>query len=125
MANILIVDDEEADLVGLAAMLEPSGHQVVLARDAEEALDTFLSRRIHLVVTDMVMPGADGLSLISAVRNVDPGAAIIAISGKSRGQLEASKVFGASKVMAKPISREAFLAAVEEVIGASEDGGAS
>jgi len=122
VANILIVDDEEADLVGLAAMLEPSGHQIHLARDAEEALETFLGHRIHLVVTDMVMPGADGLSLISALKNVDPGAAIIAISGKSRGQLEASKVFGASRVMAKPIERADFLAAVDEVLGGAGDG---
>jgi len=122
VADILIVDDEEADLVGMAAMLEPSGHQVHLARDAEEALETFLDRRIHLVVTDMVMPGADGLSLISALKNVDPGAAIIAISGKSRGQLEASKIFGASKVMAKPIEREEFLAAIDEVLNGEGEG---
>jgi CheY-like chemotaxis protein len=124
MSNILIVDDEEADLIGLAAMLETSGHEVLLARDAEEALEVFLGRRIHLVVTDMVMPGRDGLSLISALRNVDPGTAIIAISGKSRGQLEASKVFGASKVLAKPIERADFLAAVDEVLDGATDGGA-
>ena len=39
MARILIVDDEEADLVGLAAMLEPDGHEVVRARDGEDALE--------------------------------------------------------------------------------------
>ena len=124
MATILIVDDEEADLLGLAALLEPEGHEVVKARDAEEALELFLSRRIHLVLTDMVMPGRGGLSLIRSLRELDPGAAIIAISGKSRVQLEASKVFGASKVLAKPIDPGDLLAAVDEVIGGG-DGNAS
>jgi CheY-like chemotaxis protein len=122
MATILIVDDEEADLLGLAAILEPEGHQVLLSRDGDEALETFLAQRIHLVVTDMVMPGRDGLSLISALKNVDPGASIIAISGKSRGQLEASKIFGANRVLEKPISRDDLIHAVEAVIGTSQDG---
>lgn len=120
MAKILIVDDEEADLIGLAAMLEPAGHEVLKARDADEAMELFLGQHIHLVLTDMVMPGRGGLSLISALRDVDPGAAIIAISGKSRGQLQASKVFGASKVMPKPIDREELLAAVEEIVGVGD-----
>lgn len=124
MAKILVVDDEEADLLGLAAMLEPEGHEVLLARDADEALELFLGQRIHLVLTDMVMPGRGGLSLISALKEVDPGASIIAISGKSRVQLEASKVFGAGTVLAKPIDRDVLLAAIEKVLG-SEDGEAS
>jgi CheY-like chemotaxis protein len=116
MTTILIVDDEDTDLLGLAAMLEPEGYDVVLARDGDEALEIFLERRIHLVVTDMVMPGRDGLGLISALTDVDPGVAIIAISGKSPGQLEASKIFGASKVMSKPIDRAGLLSAVEELL---------
>ena len=122
MARILIVDDDEADLVGLMAVLEPSGHEILVARDGDEALETFLARRVHLVVTDMVMPHRDGLSLISAVKGVDPGAAIIAISGRSPGQLEASKTFGASKVMTKPVAKADLLAAVEEALAGTGGG---
>jgi CheY-like chemotaxis protein len=125
VARILIVDDDETDRVGLAAILQQAGHTVLTAADGDEALETFLAQRIHLVVTDMVMPGRDGLGLISALREVDPGAEIIAISGKSRGQLEASKVFGARRVLAKPIDRQDLLAAVEEVVGSRQGDGAS
>jgi CheY-like chemotaxis protein len=125
VAKILIVDDDETDRVGLAAILQQAGHTVLTAADGDEALETFLAQRIHLVVTDMVMPGRDGLGLISALREVDPGAEIIAISGKSRGQLEASKVFGARRVLAKPIDRQDLLAAVEEVVGSRQGDGAS
>jgi CheY-like chemotaxis protein len=116
MATILIVDDDEADLIGLSAILEQEGHNVLTARDGDEALEIFLARRIHLVVTDMVMPGRDGLGLISALRSLDPGTAIIAISGVSRVQLEASKSFGARVTLTKPIDRHEFLAAVHSVV---------
>lgn len=117
MANILVVDDDETDRVSLTSILEQAGHTVLAARDGDEALEAFLAQRIHLVITDMVMPGRDGLGLISALKGVDPGTAIIAISGKSPGQLEASKVFGASKVLTKPIDRTEFLSAVAEIVG--------
>ena len=81
VSSILVVDDDETDRVGLSSILEQAGHTVVLARDGDEALSTFLAERVHLVVTDMVMPGRDGLGLISALRGVDPSTAIIAISG--------------------------------------------
>lgn len=122
MAKILIVDDDEADLLGLAAVLESDGHEVLLARDGDEALEIFLAQRIHLVVTDMVMPGRDGLSLISALRSVDPGVAVIAVSGKSPSQLEASKTFGAKKVLPKPIDRSDLLDAVHEAFGGNGGG---
>lgn len=122
--RILIVDDDETDRVGLAAILQQAGHTVLTAADGDEALEAFLAQRIHLVVTDMVMPGRGGLGLISALREVDPHAEIIAISGKSRGQLEASKVFGARTVLTKPIDREDLLAAVEEAVGSPGGAGA-
>lgn len=116
MAHILIVDDEETDRLGLAAMLESGGHEISFAEEGNEALEMYLRRHVHVVVTDMVMPGGDGLGLISALKHVDPQAAIIAISGKSRSQLEASKIFGADMILEKPIGREELLAAVAKLV---------
>lgn len=118
MATILIVDDDETDLLGLAAALRSEGHEIVLARGGDEALQCYLAQRVHAVVTDMVMPGRDGLSLISALRELDPGAAIVAVSGKSRSQLEASKIFGAQAILEKPIDRDALVTAVREAVAA-------
>lgn len=116
MASILIVDDEETDRLGLAAMLEAEGHEIHFATEGNEALELYLRRHIDVVVTDMVMPGGDGLGLISALKNVAPNARIIAISGKSRSQLEASTLFGADKVLEKPIERDVLLGAVAELL---------
>ncbi len=116
MASILIVDDDETDRVSLAAMLKPEGHEVSFAGEGNEAVELYLRQRIDLVVTDMVMPGADGLGLISALKNVDPEARIIAISGQSRSQLEASTLFGAARTLEKPVDRRELVAAVEELL---------
>ena len=118
MATILIVDDDETDRLGLAAALRSEGYEILLARDGNEALDVYLAQRVHVVVTDMVMPGRDGLSLIAAIRDVDPGAAIVAVSGKSRSQLEASKIYGAYSMLEKPIDPKALVAAVREAVAA-------
>jgi DNA-binding NtrC family response regulator len=116
LATILIVDDDETDRLGLAAALRSGGHDIVLAGDADEALDIYVARRVHVVVTDIVMPGRDGLSLISALRDVDPHASIVAVSGKSRSQLEASRAYGAVSILEKPVDPEALSAAVREAL---------
>jgi len=120
VANILVVDDDETDRLAFAAMLEGEGHDVVFAANGDEALDLYMQRRIHLVVTDMVMPERDGLALISSLRGVDPNAVVIAVSGQSPSQLQASTIFGARAVLTKPVDREAFLGAVREAVGGGE-----
>jgi DNA-binding NtrC family response regulator len=117
LAKILVVDDDETDRVGLAAMLRSDGHEVVLAANSDQALDLYLASRVHVVVTDIVMPGRDGLSLIAMLKEVDPRASVVAVSGKSPSKLEASKVYGA-KVLAKPVDRRRLIAAVREAVAA-------
>jgi DNA-binding NtrC family response regulator len=117
LARILVVDDDETDRVGLAAMLRSDGHEVVLAANSDQALDLYLASHVHVVVTDIVMPGRDGLGLIAMLKAVDPRASIVAVSGKSPSKLEASKVYGA-KVLTKPVDRGRLVAAVREAVAA-------
>jgi len=117
LARILVVDDDETDRVGLAAILRSDGHEVVLATGGDEALELYLARHVHAVVTDIVMPGRDGLSLIAILKEVDPRASIVAVSGKSPSKLEASKVYGAA-VLTKPVDRRRLVAAVREAVAA-------
>ncbi len=63
------------------------------------------------------MPGRDGLRLISALKQVDPEAEIVAVSGKSKGMLQASTMYGARAILEKPVDRDALIAAVEDIIG--------
>jgi CheY-like chemotaxis protein len=122
LARVLVVDDDETDRLGLAAVLRGDGHEVVLAKDGNEALELYLATHVHVVVTDIVMPGRDGLSLISVLKEVDPRASIVAVSGKSPSKLEASKVYGA-RVLSKPVDRRRLLAAVRAAAAARGVGG--
>ena len=117
MARVLLVDDDETDRVGLAAVLRSDGHDVVIARDGNEALELYFASHVHVVVTDIVMPGRDGLSLISVLKEIDPRASIVAVSGKSPSKLEASKVYGA-QVLSKPVERRRLVAAVRQAVAA-------
>ena len=120
MAKILVVDDDEQDRVGLRSILESGGHEVTTADDGDQALYLYLQHRFHVVVTDMIMPGRDGLSLISAMLQLAPTAAIVAVSGRSASHLQASKVFGARAVLSKPVSPAALLGAVETAMSRDE-----
>ena len=68
-------------------MLEKNGYKVLSALNGQQALDVFEQNRhaIDLVVTDIMMPGMDGLGFIRAVRLMDPEMKIIASSGLGSG----------------------------------------
>jgi CheY-like chemotaxis protein len=120
MAKILVVDDDDADRLSIGAMLEAEGHDVWYAEEGNEAVEMYLQHSIHVVVTDMVMPGGDGLGLISALKNMNPASAIIAVSGQSRSRLEASRIFGAETVLEKPVDRAELVAAVAGILDGRE-----
>jgi len=67
MKRILIVEDEEALCLLYAEELSAEGYEVVTARDAEQALDIVRRERFDLIVTDIRMPGRDGVELITQI----------------------------------------------------------
>lgn len=66
--KILVVDDEPVARLILQKSIEKLGHEVVVARDGEEAWAAYLSRSFDVVVSDWMMPGMDGLQLTQLVR---------------------------------------------------------
>jgi CheY-like chemotaxis protein len=99
------VDDEELVRASIAAVLRRSGHAVTLAEDGEEALCKFAAESYDLVITDIVMPRMEGIETVRALRRLDPGVCIIAISGSSGDQgfyLKAAAALGADATLQKP-----------------------
>lgn len=117
MARVLIVDDEPTDLLLLRSVVEASGHEVYVALDGEQAFKSYLKESIELVITDLEMPGVDGLEFIEALRALYPEARIIAVSGKSQTVLDEAKRMGAFMVLGKPIDPHELVEALATTMG--------
>ncbi len=78
--RVLVVDDEQSMREFLEIMLTQDGYEVSLASDGKEALKAFRKEEPHLVITDVKMPGMNGLDLIRKIRSSSTFAPIIAIT---------------------------------------------
>jgi two-component system, cell cycle sensor histidine kinase and response regulator CckA len=83
MATILTVDDEPMILTLIATVLEDAGHVVISAESAAEAIDQFRKRNgeVDLLITDISMPGKDGLSLAAELQAKNPDLEVLLMSG--------------------------------------------
>src|SRR5262252_9217290 len=80
-AQILLVDDSRDGLLVRRMLLEELGYSVQIALNGEEGLKLFENSRFDVVVTDYRMPGMDGLQLIGRIRQLEPNARVIMLSG--------------------------------------------
>ncbi|MGI9590295.1 MAG: sigma-54-dependent transcriptional regulator [Myxococcota bacterium] len=78
---MLVVDDEELYRRALERILRRVGHDVVIAREAKEALAVVSEEPIDLVLSDIQMPGINGLELVRQIKDVNPDVPCIVITG--------------------------------------------
>lgn len=104
MSKILIVDDDKATREGLALALGRD-HAVLTAADAEAALRALTDNAVDLVLTDLRMPGRDGLSLLRDIIASHPGLPVILLSayGSVESAVEAMRD-GAVDFLTKPVN---------------------
>ena len=69
--TILLIDDDDLVLQSLGMLLETNGYQVEKARNGFEAINKAQSQEFGLVISDIRMPGMDGLELIKRLRQID------------------------------------------------------
>lgn len=118
MARILFVDDDQVEQLFAREVLALRGHEVVCARDGEEALDLYRKEGIYIdaVVTDLAMPRLNGLRLIEALRELDPLVLILAASGRNADQLDLAENAGVSAIFYKPWDPARFLGTLERLL---------
>jgi two-component system cell cycle sensor histidine kinase/response regulator CckA len=120
--TILLVEDEDPVRNFSARALRNKGYTVLEARTGEAALAEFQAKpqEIHLVITDVVMPGMDGPSLIRHIRKLAPGARIICVSGYAEDRFRDQLVDGPPiHFLAKPFSLKQLATKVKEALRAS------
>jgi DNA-binding NtrC family response regulator len=106
MTKVLIVDDEPLYRHGLFELLRRPGLKVEVAADGDEALRLFRRGGHRLVISDLSMPGLDGLGLMRAVKREAPSTHVVLLSGVGTIQAALAAVReGADDFLEKPISR--------------------
>jgi two-component system response regulator PilR (NtrC family) len=107
MATIWIIDDDEAAVDVLSSMLQEIGHDTRIFLQAREALAAYKPGSADVLITDIRMPGMDGLEFTRAIRAQDPRATVIVLTGfpSAEDAVEAVKM-GAADYISKPVRIE-------------------
>jgi DNA-binding NtrC family response regulator len=116
---ILIVDDELEILQLLRKFLEDEDFEVFCAQDGQSAFDLSRQKRVDVVVTDIRMPGMDGLELLRRIKRFDDLIEVIVLTGHAsiEAAVNSMKNDGAFDFLTKPIENfEDFLIAVEKAL---------
>ena len=116
VARILVIEDDEAVRLLLKDMLEIAGHNVLTAEDGEKGLELFFSDPADLVITDVWMPGKDGLEVIQQLREAHPATRIIVITSYELDVLSSAGALGVAYIFIKPFRMGIFLQAVADTL---------
>lgn len=120
--RILLIEDDEPLRAIIQKSLEQAGYVVSTSADGRMGLRSFRAEPVDLVITDLVMPGHEGISFIIQLHDEFPKTPIIAISGssgRSPEYLGLALKLGASISLAKPFTRDALLEAVHGLLCAA------
>ena len=129
MAKILIIDDDDQVVGVIARWLSKAGYEVACACDGEQGLRFLEKEPVDLVVTDIVMPGKEGLETIPMLRKMNKTLPIIAMSGGgSCGPelyLSMAVSLGADCALQKPFEKELLLSTVQTCLSKTKSAGSS
>lgn len=116
-ARLLIVDDEANTLASLSRAFRLAGHDAVVCDNANKALEIAKAQSFDLIMSDVVMPGKDGLSLLEELKSQGVAAPVVMMSGQAHIEMavRATKL-GALDFLEKPISTEKLLLTVENAL---------
>jgi two-component system, NtrC family, nitrogen regulation response regulator NtrX len=116
-ADILIVDDDPNTLASLARAFRLAGHEATVCDNATRALDLAKTQRFDVILSDVVMPGRDGIALLEDLRKAGMGTPVVMISGQATIEVAVRATrLGAIDFLEKPISVDKLLLTVENAM---------
>jgi DNA-binding NtrC family response regulator len=117
LAHLLIVDDDASTLASLARAFRLAGHDATVCDNAGRALELLKSQRFDMMLSDVVMPGKDGLALLEEVRQAGIGLPVVMISGQANIEMAVRATrLGAVDFLEKPLSTDKLLLTVDNVL---------
>jgi DNA-binding NtrC family response regulator len=132
MARILVIDDEQYIRTALREVLEREGFEVRSAGDGKRGLELLETEGADLVITDVIMPGIDGVATLEQIKQRHPDIPVIVISGggniapleyepgaiSTSAYLASAVKAGASCTLTKPFNRHELVSAVSNLLSA-------
>ncbi|MGD0640973.1 MAG: response regulator [Roseiarcus sp.] len=119
--RVMVVDDTSVSRALIVDALDQMGVRgVVIAKDGMQALNTLKVQPVHLVISDMNMPGLDGLSLLKGLRQNPSTARIgfILVTGSAdKTLIERGRQFSMNNYVTKPFTVTSLRGAIEAVVG--------
>src|SRR3954464_9975646 len=114
--RILVVDDEVNARTALAELLRDEGFEVETAADAFKALGKYEAFTPHVVVTDLKMPGMDGIELVKKLKALEDPAALVVMTafGAVSSAVDAMRA-GAADYLTKPLNFDELLVVLGKV----------
>jgi two-component system, NtrC family, nitrogen regulation response regulator NtrX len=116
-AHLLIVDDEANTLASLSRAFRLAGHDATVCDSAAKALELAKAQRFDLILSDVVMPGKDGLTLLEELKQQGVTAPVVMMSGQAHIEMAVRATrLGALDFLEKPISTDKLLLTVENAL---------
>jgi two-component system, NtrC family, nitrogen regulation response regulator NtrX len=116
-AHILIIDDDANTLASLSRAFRLAGHEATVCDNAARALELAKAERYDLVLSDVVMPGRDGIALLEDLKNIGVASPAVMMSGQATIEMAVRATrLGAVDFLEKPISSEKLLLTVENAV---------
>ena len=116
-AHLLIVDDEANTLASLARAFRLAGYEATVCDSALRALELVKTQSFDMILSDVVMPEKDGLSLLEDLKNMELPTPVVMISGQAHIEMAVRATrLGAVDFLEKPLSTEKLLLTVENVL---------
>ena len=116
-AHLLIVDDEANTLASLSRAFRIAGHEATLCDNAAKALELAKARSFDLILSDVVMPGKDGLSLLEELKTEGVTSPVVMMSGQAHIEMAVRATrLGAVDFLEKPIATDKLLLTVDNAL---------
>ncbi len=116
-AHLLIVDDEANTLASLSRAFRLEGHEATMCDNAARALELAKAQAFDLILSDVVMPGKDGLTLLEELKAQGVSSPVVMMSGQAHIEMAVRATrLGALDFLEKPISTEKLLLTVENAL---------
>ncbi len=117
MSKLLLVDDDANTLASLARAFRLAGHEAVVCDNADRALDLAKTQRFDMILSDVVMPAKDGLTLLGELKAAGIQTPVVMVSGQANIEMAVRATrLGAIDFLEKPLSTEKLLMTVENIV---------